>query len=394
MANVGTAPAGKTLIGTGNLSSPTFTAIGTLSGLTAHGVLIAQGNSAFVASAVGNAGQIFQSSGAGLDPVWADPPFTSAATITGNSGVATFLSNNLNLVNSNTNIKIIGSASTLTQDFGLTTNLILGANAAGITSGTNNVAVGQANLNGVTSGNNNTAIGFNALKSVTTGFLNTAIGSLSQQTLISGNGNVSIGYSSLALNTGDSNTALGYSAMGSCTTGSSNCAVGNGALGGLSTGTFNIGIGGGGFNGAGLTGSDSNNIMIGHPGVSGDNNIGRIGVQGTGIGQIKEMHLAGALITTSGRIVNTTTPGAYPYTTLTTDYIILVDTSSARTINLIASPVTGTIYRIKDNVGSAAANNITITPAAGNIDGSASYVIGANWGTVDLCYTGTKWVTL
>lgn len=92
-----------------------------------------------------------------------------------------------------------------------------------------------------------------------------------------------------------------------------------------------------------------------------------------------------------GQLVNVTTPGAYPYTTLTSDYVILVDTSAARTINLIASPVTGQTYRIKDNVGSAAANNITITPAAGNIDGAASATINIAYGSVDVVYNGTQW---
>ncbi len=99
----------------------------------------------------------------------------------------------------------------------------------------------------------------------------------------------------------------------------------------------------------------------------------------------------GILKTDSGQIIKTTVPGAYPYTTLTSDYVILVDTASARTINLVGSPVTGVTYRIKDNVGSAAANNITITPAAGTIDGAASFTINANWGSVDCVYNGTSW---
>jgi hypothetical protein len=81
MANVGTAPAGRTLIGTGNLSSPTFAAIGTLSGLTDHGVLIAKGASAFVASAVGSTGQIFQSNGASSDPSYSTATYPSSTTI-------------------------------------------------------------------------------------------------------------------------------------------------------------------------------------------------------------------------------------------------------------------------------------------------------------------------
>ncbi len=92
-----------------------------------------------------------------------------------------------------------------------------------------------------------------------------------------------------------------------------------------------------------------------------------------------------------GQIVAVKAPGAYPYTTLQSDYVIIVDSSSARTIVPMASPLTGQTYRIKDNVGSAAANNITITPSGKNIDGSASYVINTNYGTVDIVYNGTQW---
>lgn len=93
-------------------------------------------------------------------------------------------------------------------------------------------------------------------------------------------------------------------------------------------------------------------------------------------------------------LVKVTTPGAYPYTTIPQDGVILVDTSSARTINLNASPQTGQTYRIKDNVGSAGANNITVTPAAGNIDGAASYAINVNYGSIDVVYNGTQWNVL
>lgn len=95
-----------------------------------------------------------------------------------------------------------------------------------------------------------------------------------------------------------------------------------------------------------------------------------------------------------GQVVNYTAPGAYPYTVLTTDYVIGVDTSAARTINLPASPRTGQTFRIKDVVGTAGANNVTIVPAAGNIDGAANLLINSNYGSVDLCYNGTEWSVL
>lgn len=69
MGNVGTGTAGTTLIGTGNGSSPTFASIGTSSGLTAHGVVIAEGASPFNATAAATNGQILIGA-SGLDPAF------------------------------------------------------------------------------------------------------------------------------------------------------------------------------------------------------------------------------------------------------------------------------------------------------------------------------------
>ncbi len=81
MANVGTAAAGKTLIGAGNGASPTYADIGTNSGLTARGVLIAEGNSAFQATAAGSVGQVLQSSGAGANPAYSTSTYPSTTAI-------------------------------------------------------------------------------------------------------------------------------------------------------------------------------------------------------------------------------------------------------------------------------------------------------------------------
>ena len=84
-------------------------------------------------------------------------------------------------------------------------------------------------------------------------------------------------------------------------------------------------------------------------------------------------------------------PGAYPYTTVPQDEVILVDTASARTITPLASPVTGQKHIIKDSVGSAASNNITITPSGKNIDGAASSTINIAYGSVTIVYNGSEW---
>jgi hypothetical protein len=42
-------------------------------------------------------------------------------------------------------------------------------------------------------------------------------------------------------------------------------------------------------------------------------------------------------------------------------------------------------------VGTAAANNITVTPNAGTIDGAATFTMNANWESIDIVYNGTSW---
>jgi hypothetical protein len=144
----------------------------------------------------------------------------------------------------------------------------------------------------------------------------------------------------------------------------------------------NKGIAISGDTGTGIYSRGSGDISIG---VSGGE---MIRIQNTQI----TLNVGGFVLIGCGIVTSAiTSPGSYPYTTLNTDYIILVDTSSARTINLIATPNTGQTYYIKDNVGSALTNHITVSPAAGNIDGSSSYTILTAYGFVGLVYNGTQW---
>lgn len=299
-------------------------------------------------------------------------------TITGNTGAAQPpTSGNWNIVTANATPKFAGAASTLTLDFGLD-NLLIGSSGTTITSGVSNVALGDTALNAVTSGGGNTCVGKGAGALLTTA-TNTVL----------------IGYSSGGSITTASNcTGVGVSALASLTTGvnSRNTALGQGSLLLITTGADNIGIGVSA--GVAYVSSESSNIVIGSDGVVTESHVIRIGTQGSGSRQQNQCYLAGVLNTVSGRVVNITTPGAYPYTALVTDYVILVDSSSARTINLIASPVTGTTYRIKDNTGSAGSNNITISGNGKNIDGATPYIISSNYDSVDVVYNGTQWNVL
>ncbi len=83
-------------------------------------------------------------------------------------------------------------------------------------------------------------------------------------------------------------------------------------------------------------------------------------------------------------------------TVAVTDQVVVVNktTGAATTVNLPASPRTGQQFKIKDGKGDAATNNITITPAAGNIDGAATKVISTNYGAATVVYNGTQWNAL
>lgn len=57
--------------------------------------------------------------------------------------------------------------------------------------------------------------------------------------------------------------------------------------------------------------------------------------------------------------------------------------------------VLGRVFNIKDGLGLAApATPITITPAAGTIDGSATATIDAPFGSLTLVYDGVQWLII
>lgn len=94
-----------------------------------------------------------------------------------------------------------------------------------------------------------------------------------------------------------------------------------------------------------------------------------------------------------GQVVKLTVPGAYPYNVLTTDYIVEVDTSGARTIRLPNAPTTGQVFTIKDVTGSAAANNISLTTVGGvvTIDGATTQTMNVNYGSITVFFNGTAY---
>lgn len=85
-----------------------------------------------------------------------------------------------------------------------------------------------------------------------------------------------------------------------------------------------------------------------------------------------------------------------PVVVLSTDDVISVQVpAGAVAVTLPALPATGATVTIKDGLGNASvATPITITPAAGTIDGAATAVINVAYGSLTLVYNGTQWLIL
>ena len=102
---------------------------------------------------------------------------------------------------------------------------------------------------------------------------------------------------------------------------------------------------------------------------------------------------AGTTTWTGSLIAKVRSSGAATITvSATTDYFFCLDpTSNAIAVDLPATPATGATYLIKDCTGKAATNNITVTPASGNIDGAATLVMSTNYQSLAVTYTGSQW---
>lgn len=107
------------------------------------------------------------------------------------------------------------------------------------------------------------------------------------------NGNMVLGNSSWSIGatTASSNTGYGRSCMVGITSGFTNLGIGNSTLVNITTGDFNCAFGTN--SGGDLSSDDSSNLCIGNNGVSGDNNVLRIGRQGTGNLEQNQCYIAG-----------------------------------------------------------------------------------------------------
>lgn len=129
-------------------------------------------------------------------------------------------------------------------------NIAIGKGALFTTTSYGNTAIGDQTMINNTSGFYSTSLGYNTLYGNTTGIENTAIGAFSLKTNSTGNQNTSIGFNSLQANTtGSFNTATGHAVLFNNTTGYSNAVFGYGAMFSNTSGYQNTTIGVSAMNG-------------------------------------------------------------------------------------------------------------------------------------------------
>lgn len=106
----------------------------------------------------------------------------------------------------------------------------------------------------------------------------------------------------------------------------------------------------------------------------------------------------GVVTSTGSRVlkIRTVTAAGSVTVSATSDYVVEIKktTGAATTVNLPSLPATGLKFIIKDGKFDAATNNITITPASGNIDNAATYVLNKNGQSATIIYNGTQWIIL
>jgi len=138
----------------------------------------------------------------------------------------------------------------------------------------------------------------------------------------------------------------------------------------------------------GATGASHNGgSLVLSSGTSGSATVGNVTIQSGGTTAIQVTATQVVHSTGFGRNeANVSAVKTANYTVLTTDYIVLVDsTSGTFTVTLPASPTVGNMYIIKDSTGHCFTNPVSLSAnTAQTIDGAGSYSINNNYESVQV----------
>lgn len=163
MSYQGRGALGNTFIGRGNSSGPSFVPIGTESGLTLHGLVVAEATGAFQATGAGTVGQVMQSGGPAANPSYSTAKYPSTTSInqilyspSDNTVSGLTAANSATLVSTSAGVPvwsstmtngqlIIGSTGTTPTAASLTasTGIVITPGAASISIAINTATVGQ-----------------------------------------------------------------------------------------------------------------------------------------------------------------------------------------------------------------------------------------------------------
>lgn len=378
-------------------------------------------------------------------------PGTGIETVTGNSGgpVGPDGGNNINIIGDGVTIDIVGSpgtntltASVIGSGATVTINGDIGTPIMGsvFTFDANPQSGSSVFFSGdgastmyllVTDSDNNTIIGEGSGNGTLTGSENTGLGRSVLQDLTSGTGNVAMGYLALiSCTSGAENISFGAGSCASLTSGQLNTVIGTDALD-VTTGSRNIAIGN--LAGSNYSGAEGSNIVVGNTGVAAESNTLRLGTNGSGNGQQNRCFVAGVdgvnvgsvatVVTEAGNQLGTAvitagtgitvTPGANtitisssasalsytnvntsPYVVLANDYYLSVDSSGGPiTLRFPNTATLSTTYVVKDRLGTAGTNNITITSVGGAtlFDGGTTFVMNTAFESIFIIGNGTSY---
>ena len=127
-----------------------------------------------------------------------------------------------------TNANLFGSVPNLTVLGTTVSGTVNGLKLNAVGNTPNNIRIGDTNTAlAITTGQDNVAIGNSTLRDTTIGINNTGVGRGALILNVSGSAHTAVGALALALTTGTQNTGVGYNSGGSLTTGSKNVILGS-----------------------------------------------------------------------------------------------------------------------------------------------------------------------